>query len=136
MTKFESSIKIISAPQEAVYSKLSDLNNLQGVTDKLPKDKIKNISFDADNISIEAANLGSISLKIIEREPCKCIKFTTTSSPIPLDMWIQIVPTSGIECKIKLTVGMELNPFMKGIVQKPLKEGIEKFAEILSSIPY
>ena len=31
---------------------------------------------------------------------------------------------------------MELNPFMKGLVQKPLQEGLEKMADMLSIIPY
>lgn len=39
MTKFESGIKNIQASQEAVYQKLSDLNNLEKVKGHLPEDK-------------------------------------------------------------------------------------------------
>ena len=44
--------------------------------------------------------------------------------------------TVALECKMKLTIGMELNPFMKTMVQKPLQEGLEKMAETLSMINY
>ena len=37
---------------------------------------------------------------------------------------------------MKLTIGMELNPVMKTMVQKPLQEGLEKMAETLSLIKY
>jgi hypothetical protein len=37
---------------------------------------------------------------------------------------------------MKLTLKAELNPFIKGMVQKPLAEGIEKIAEILQNIKY
>ena len=37
---------------------------------------------------------------------------------------------------MKLTICMELNPFMKTMVQKPLQEGLEKMAETLSLINY
>lgn len=37
---------------------------------------------------------------------------------------------------MKLTIGLELNPFMKAMVQKPLQDGVEKMAEMLSMIPY
>ena len=37
---------------------------------------------------------------------------------------------------MKLTIGMELNPFMKAMVQKPLQEGLEKMADMLALIQY
>ena len=75
MTKFESAVKMIPASQTAVYGKLSDLNNLEKVKDHLPQDKVKNLSFDAESLSIEVPPVGKIVLQIIEKEPCKCIKF-------------------------------------------------------------
>lgn len=136
MTKFESSVKTISASQEAVYAKLSDLNNLEKFKDSMPEDKVKNLSFDSESLTIEVAPVGKITLNIVEREPSKCIKFATTTSPLPFNLWIQIVAVSETECKMKLTIGIELNPFMKGMVQKPLQEGLEKMADMLSVIPY
>lgn len=136
MTKFESSVKTIPASQEAVYEKLSDLNNLEKFKDSMPEDKVKNLSFDSDSMSIDVAPVGQITLKIVEKDPCKCIKFATTTSPLPFNLWIQLVPVTENECKMKLTIGLELNPFMKGMVQKPLQEGLEKMADTLAIIKY
>ena len=83
MTKFESDIKFIPFSQENVYEKLSNLNNLEKVKDKLPQDKVKNLTFDADSVSIEVPPVGNITLQVVEKEPCKCIKFGTTTSPLP-----------------------------------------------------
>lgn len=136
MTKFESGIKNIQASQEAVYQKLSDLNNLEKVKGHLPEDKIKNLTFDADSMTMEVTPVGKITLQIVEKEPCKCIKFETAASPLPFNLWIQILPVTAGECKMKLTIGMDINPFMKAMVQKPLQEGLEKMADTLSLIPY
>lgn len=136
MTKFESSIKYIQASQEAVYGKLSDLNNLEQVKERLPEDKVKNLSFDADSLTVEVSPVGKITLQIVEKEPCKCIKFGTVTSPLPFNLWIQLLPVADNECKMKLTIGMELNPFMKAMVQKPLQEGVEKMVDALALIPY
>lgn len=127
---------MISASQSAVYGKLSDLSNLEGIKDRLPEDKVKNLSFTADSLSVEVPPVGTVTLEIVEREPEKCIKFGTTTSPLPFNLWIQIVAMGEAECKIKLTVGMELNPFMKTMVQKPLQEGLEKMADMLALIQY
>lgn len=136
MTKFESGIKIVPTSQTAVYEKLSDLSNLEKVKDRLPEDKVKNLTFDSDSLSIEVEPVGKITLQIVEREPYKCIKFGTTTSPLPFNLWVQIVPVTDVQCKMKLTIGMELNPFMKAMVQKPLQEGLEKMADMLSLIEY
>ena len=127
---------MIPAPQEAVFLKLSDLNNLEKIKDRLPQDKVKNLTFDTDSLSVEVPPVGTITLRIVEKEPCKCIKFESTASPMPFNLWIQLLPVTETECKMKLTLGVELNPFMKAMVQKPLKEGIERMADTLAAISY
>lgn len=135
MSKFESGIKHIPHPQTAVYNALSDLSNLDKVKDKLPEDKIKDFSFDSDSLTI-GAPMGSVSMRIIEREEPKCIKFATEKSPIAANLWIQIVPEGEEACKMKLTIKADINPFIKGMVSKPLQEGLEKIADVLAMIPY
>ncbi len=135
MSKFESSIKHIPYPQTAVYATLSDLSNIEKVRDRLPADKIKDLQFDSDSVSISAP-MGSVTLRIIEREEPKCIKFAAENSPIAANLWIQIVPEGDASCKMRLTIKADLNPFIKGMVAKPLQEGIEKIADVLAIIPY
>ncbi len=135
MAQFESGVKIIPYSQERVYENVSDLNHLASLKDKLP-DKVKELSCDTDTVSITVDPGASISMKIVDREPCKCVKFETTQSPIPFNFWIQILPLGENQCKIKLTLKAELNFFIKGVVSKPIQEGIEKLAEVLAVIPY
>ena len=136
MTNFESSVKVIPYSQERVYEKLADLSNLEALKDRLPQDKVQDLSFDTDTLSFCVPAIGKLTLQIIERDPCKCIKFETINSPLPFNMWIQLVETGVEECKVKVTIGMEINPFMKAMVQKPLQEGLEKMVEMLAIINY
>lgn len=133
MANFESSVKVIPYSQERVYAKLSDLSNLESVKDRLPEDKVQDLSFDSDTLSFNVSPVGQITLQIVERDR---IKLATTNSPLPFNMWIQLVETAEEECKIKLTIGMDINPFMKAMVQKPLQDGLEKMVEMLSMIQY
>jgi len=136
MSKFESSIKQIPHPQQAVYSMLSDFANIEKVRDRIPADKLQDISFDSDCLTIKAATIGEIRLRIVDREEPKCIKFATEQSPIPFHLWIQILPVTESSSKMKLTLEAELNPFIKGMVSGPLKEGLEKVADALAMIQY
>ena len=136
MGNFESSVKVISYSQERVYNKLSDLSNLEAIKDRLPQDKVQDLSFDSDTLSFSVPPVGQLTLQIVEREPCKCIKLATANSPIPFNMWIQLVATGEEECKVKVTIGIDINPFMKAMVQKPLQDGLEKMVEMLAAINY
>ena len=102
--QFESNVKHVPYSQERVYNKLSDLNNLEGVRERLDmvKDKLdgklEDMSFDRDSITLKVQGI-SLTLRIIEREPLKCIKFEGDKSPIPLNLWIQILPVTQEEAK-------------------------------------
>lgn len=136
MTQFESQIVAIPYSQQQVFNMLSDLSHLESVKDRIPQEKVKNLTFDRDTVSINVDHVGDIAFKIIEREDPKCVKLEATTSPIPLTLWIQILPTSEEASKMKLTLRTELNPFLKGMVQKPLQQGLDKMADMLASIRY
>lgn len=131
----ESSIRQIDAPQQNVYDLLSNLENIEKVRDKIPEDKVENLEFDHDSISIKT-QLGAIKLVIVNREEPKMIKFETAESPLPFNFWIQILPVTETTSKMKLTIKADINPFMAGMVKKPLQDGIEKIADALQMIKY
>lgn len=135
MATFESSVRQIPHSQQAVYNMLSDLSNIDRVKDRIPADKLNDLTFDADSMSISTP-MGAVKLKIVDREEPKCIKFETEQSPLPFNFWIQILPVTDTTCKMKLTIKAELNPFIKGMVSRPLQEGIEKIADALQMINY
>ena len=136
MAKFESSVRQIPYPQQAVYNMLSDLTNIERVKDRVPEDKLKDLSFDKDSISISVPPGGAVSMRIIEREEPKTIKFESANSPMPFNFWIQLLPVNETESKMRLTIKADIPFMLKGMVTKPLQEGIEKIAEALAMIPY
>lgn len=135
-TRFESSVKQIPYPQQAVYDMLSNLENISKVMDRIPADKIKDISFDRDHVSMSVDPVGAIKLAVCEREEPKCIKFQTEKSPVPFYVWIQMLPVTDTTSKMKITAEADLNPFIKTLVQKPLQDGVEQIADGLAQIQY
>lgn len=153
LSKFESEIKIIPQTQNVVYDRFSDLNNLATLKERLndpmvqerlaqqvPADKMdelrkyaEGMTFDQDSLQI-ASPLGNVTLRILERDEPKCIKFASEGAPVQLYVWIQLLPHSVYECKMRVTVGAEVNFFMKGMVAKPLQQAADGLAQMLSAI--
>lgn len=134
--KYESQVKYIAASSDAIYDMLSDLNNISRVKDRIPADKIKDLRFDSDTCTITVDPVGEITFSICERTPKKTIKFAALNSPVPLNLWIQMLPVAEKEAKIKVTCKVELNPFLRNMVSRQLQDAVERLADILVTIPY
>ncbi len=124
MTKFESSVKQIAYPVEDVYRNISDLSNLERVRDRVPEDKLNSFSFDRDTVSVNVDPVGDIKLRIIEREEGKCVKFETEQSPMPFNLWIQVLPVTETTSKMRVTVQADIPFMLKGMVSGPLQDAI------------
>ena len=136
MSKYESSIKQIPYSQEAVYRNISDLNNLEKVRDRIPADKVNDFKFDSDAISINVSPVGDVKLNIVEREEPKCVKFEAAKSPVPLKVWIQVLPVTETSSKMKVTIDADIPFMLKGMVSGPLQDALEKVADALAMIRY
>ena len=104
--------------------------------DRVPEDKVSGFSFDQDTVSLNVAPVGELKLRICEREEPKCVKFETVQSPVPFNVWVQVLPVDDKNSKMKVTVKAELNPFIKSMIEKPLQEGVEKIADALAQVHY
>lgn len=136
MAKFESSIKQVAYPQEVVYRNISDLNNLERVRDRIPSDKIQDFTFDSESVSVSVAPVGQITLRICDRQEPKCVKFESVQSPMPFNLWIQVLPVTETTSKMKVTVDADIPFMLKALVSGPLQEGVDKIADALSQVPY
>ena len=136
MTKFESNVKQIPYPVEDVYRNISDLSNLERVRDRIPQDKLQDFQFDSDTVQVSVSPVGTIKLRICDREENKCVKFETEQSPLAFNLWIQVLPVSDTTSKMKVTVQADIPFMLKGMVSGPLQDGVEKIADALSQIPF
>lgn len=136
MTEFVSEVKMIPYNEDRIFTMLSDLSNLERIKDRIPQDKIKNFEFDSDSCSFAVDPVGKITFQIVEREPNNTIKFTTTNSPIPLFLWIQLKQQEENDTRMKMTIRADLNPFIKPMVSKPLQDALDKISTVIASLPY
>ena len=152
MSRYESKVQIIRANQQSVYARLSDLSQLQVMKDSLTaeqKDMIKakfdevsngkvavsNLAFTADTASCNIQGM-PFTVRIIEREEPKLIKFTAENSPVPATLWIQLLQAAPYETKVKVTIDVDIPFFLKPMVGSKLDGIADQIAEGLTKIPY
>lgn len=136
MSRFESPVKQIPYSQQEVYNSISNLENLEKIKAQVPEDKVKDFSFDNDNVCLTIDDVGQLKMHIVDRDEPKCVKFESVDSPLPFTLWIQVLPVTEITSKIKVTIDAELNPFVKTLVSGPLQKTLDKLADTMSALPY
>jgi carbon monoxide dehydrogenase subunit G len=139
METYESNIVQIQASAQQIFDKLSNLENLQPLINNLPPEatqKVKDIAVTSDTCRFSIENFGEMGFKIIEREPCKTIKFSGDATPVEVYLWIQLVEKEAYNTKMKVTLKADIPFMLKMMVGSKLKDGVNQIATVLSKIPY
>lgn len=152
MQKYESQVHTVARPVEEAYTRLSDLSNLSAVAERLDspeaaekmeqipaeqretvKQTLQSMQFDADSVSIQSP-LGAVTLRIVEREAPKLVKLQAENSPIPLTLWLQLLPETETTSRLRVTIGADVNIFMRAMVSGPLSKAAEGLAGVLAMV--
>jgi hypothetical protein len=145
-TKYVSDIKIINNNQEIIFNYLSNFENLSKyvnegllskMSEQIPQIQISNFESDADSCRFQISGMGLAEIRIIDREPHKTIKISSSGSmPVGIVFWIQLLPVSAYETKLRLTLEADMSMMIKMLVNKKLEEGINRLADMLVALPY
>ena len=146
LNKYVSQVKTIPHNEQAVFSYLSNFENLSAylnsglvekITQQVPQIKITDFQSDCDSCKFNITGLGVAEIRIVNREPFKTIKVESSGVvPFSFTFWIQLMPVDSFTTKMRLTLHAELNMMIKMIAGSKLEEGINHLAETLSKLPY
>ena len=136
-TKYESKIGQIPHNDQVVYSVLSNLENLQRFTDVIPKDKVKELEITSDAIRIKIDGLAQkFTIRIVEKEEYKTIKFGVDNLPMDMNMWIQLKQVAEQDTRIKLTIKADIPMMFRMMFEKKLQQGLDQGVDMLCQVPY
>ena len=88
-TKYVSEIKTVYHNQEVIFNYLSNFENLSKyvnegllakMTEQVPQIQISNFESDADSCRFQISGMGLAEIRIVEREPHKTIKVSSSGS--------------------------------------------------------
>ena len=144
MTTVKSDKTGINAPEKVLYEKLSNLENLRPLLEKVPREQIPEdkralldgLGLTADSITIPAGPVGSMTLRVADRLPYSLISLRGEGSPVPLGMQLEIEPDGEEKCEVQVAVNVEIPAMLKPMVAGPLKKVVDQFSQVLGAIPF
>lgn len=134
----------LNASAENVYSKLSNLENLRSLLEKVPADSIPadkrqmfdSISVTADSITVPGGPVGALTFKVAEKVEPKLIKLTAEGAPVPLTLAMHITPLSADSCEAYVEIDIAIPAMLKPMIGGTIQKMTDQFGQVLRSIPF
>ncbi len=144
MESFKSNPHMIACDAATIYSKLTNpsliKNQIEANADRIDdeaRQHLDTVKFSEDSIAIQSP-MGEVTLSLdhnnsIEGER---VVYTASSSPVPINMVINLQPQEDQTTMSTAELQLELPFFLRKMVEGQLKEGAERFGQLLARIPF
>lgn len=144
MAIYNSSEVSLHAPAESVFSKLSNLENLRSLLEKVPAEQIpadkremfESITITPDAITVPGGPVGALTFRVIEKTEPSLIKLSGEGSPVPLTLAMHISPDGPEASKAKVEIDIALPAMLKPMVGGHIQKMADQFSQVLKAIPF
>lgn len=131
MTTIESKHVVIGKAAQDLYTFLQDMNNFQQL---LPQDRISEWKSDGSSCSFKVQGAATIGLQLDGGTEPNLVKMKATErSPFPFTLDVHLNEQDGTTEAWQVFNG-DINPFIKMMVEKPLKNLFDHIADKMKVI--
>lgn len=136
MAKYTS--KTISVPkgQSEIAEKFNDLTQLQAVVDKLPEEqrqKIGEVEFTADSITLKTQQVGAVGFEVTERQEDK-VKMTAKGAPIKMDICINFTAVAEAQTDVNVEMDVDIPMMLRPMVGGMMQKAVDQFAQMIEGV--
>ena len=144
MTTYSSHDINLQASAQNVFDKLSNLENLKNMLDKVPADKIpddkrqmfENIKITPDTIEIPGAPMGNLVFRVVERVEPSLIRLAGEGIPMAMELVLNIKPVSDVASTAKVDFKIDIPALLKPMVGGQIQKITDQFGQVLGAIPF
>ncbi|MCH5235293.1 MAG: hypothetical protein J1E16_08345 [Muribaculaceae bacterium] len=134
----------LNASATSVYDKLSNLENLQGMLDKVPADKIpedkrqmfENIKITPDTIEVPGGPMGNLLFRVTERKSPSLIKLRGEGIPIEMSLVLHIEPLTESSSTATVDIDINIPAMLKPMIGGQIQKIANQFGDVLGAIPF
>ena len=134
MTRIESESKNIKQSAETIYNFLSDFNNIG----KLMPTQVINFETDGTSCKFTIQGMATLGMSYKSKTPNSSVVMTKhEKAPFDFDLICEIKEVNPNESELQLIFDADLNPFLKLMAEKPLKNFlnllVDRYQEITAA---
>lgn len=127
-----------------VFDKLSNLENLKSLLDKVPADRVpedkramfENIKITPDTIEVPGGPMGSLTFRVVERKSPSLIKLQGEGIPMQMALALHVKPISDASSSAKVEIDINIPAMLKPMVGGQIQKIADQFGDVLGAIPF
>ena len=144
MSIYSSGNITLNASASSVFDKLSNLENLQGMLNKVPADKIpedkrqmfENIKITPDTIEVPGGPMGNLLFRVTERKAPSLIKLKGEGIPVEMALVLHVTPISDTSSSANVDIDINLPAMLKPMIGGQIQKIANQFGDVLGAIPF
>ena len=144
MTTYSSPSVTLPASADKVYEKLSNIENLKELLNRVPADKIPedkrqmydNLKITSDSIEIPGGPMGNLIFRVTEKVAPSLIRLTGEGMPIAMAIEMHISPISDTSSSAKIDFNLDIPALLKPMIGGQIQKMANQFGEVLGAIPF
>ena len=144
MTTYSSGKVTLNASANSVFDKLSNLENLKGMLDKVPADRIpedkrqmfENIQITPDTIEVPGGPMGNLVFRVVEKTAPSLIKLKGEGIPLEMYLALHVEPLTDSSSSAQVDVDIDVPAMLKPLVGGQIQKIANQFGDVLGSIPF
>ena len=144
MALYSSNKVTINSSAVSVYDKLTNLENLQTLLEKVPANQIpedkrqmfENIKITPDTIEVPGGPMGNLIFRVTERKAPSMIKLNGEGIPIDMALILHISPLTDTTSEAKVDIDINLPAMLKPMVGGQIQKIANQFGDVLGAIPF
>lgn len=145
MAEYKSQQVALRGSAQCVYSKLSNLEALRSLLDKVPTEQIPdeqrqmfdNITITPDSLSIPSAGpIGNITLR---KDGCidpSLVRLVGVGTPVPIALMLSIEPVDDSQANGQIIVEIEVPMILKPMIAGPINKLVTQIANFLPTLNF
>lgn len=144
MAIYSSNKVTLNAPAEVVYEKLSNLENLKALLNKVPADQIpedkrqmfENIVITPDTIEIPGAPMGNLVFRVAERKAPNYIRLNGEGIPLEIALVLKIEPAPENKSYGRVDIDLDIPAMLKPMIGGQVQKIADQFGTVLAAVPF
>lgn len=136
MAKYTSAPVTVAKDAGTIADKFADLSVFESSLDELPeseREKIGDVSFSPDSITIKTPQVGDITMKVVERSTSKIV-MQAVGSPVPLSLSVVLNPVGVDSTEITAVIEVEIPAMLRPLIGGAMQKAADQFGALMGKL--
>lgn len=136
MAQYKSNPITVAHSAQFIADKFADLSAFGKSLDSMSeadRQKIGDVKFEKDSISIDTKQVGTIMFRVIERTASRVV-MDAVGSPVPLNLIVDLKALGDESTEIVTSIDVEIPAMLRPMIGGAMQKAVDQFGDLMAKL--